>query len=52
MKKLKAHHDGQDEDDFSSRQAAFQQEKEVQLFTTRQVSALFHSGIEPYPPIA
>ena len=50
MKKLKAHHDGQDEDDFSSRQSAFQQE--VQLFTTRQVSALFHSGIEPYPPIA
>ena len=30
----------------------FNKRKEVQLFTTRQVSALLHSGIEPYPPIA
>ena len=32
MKKLKDHHDGQDEDDFSSRQAAFQQAKRSPTF--------------------
>lgn len=49
MKKLKAHHDGQDEDDSAADRLHFNKRKEVQLFTTRQVSALFHSGIEPYP---